>query len=180
MLAWKPRPRALTTPVVSVRSNPKGLPMARQACPTRTAEESPSVTGRSRETGALTLSTARSRALSAPAQTGAGGQWQARLIAAGLLQIKAGGVHAAPQQPGVPQQQQEQQEQEEQQQQQAGRQALSDAQQQQWPSSAAGLPTRKPSNACCTPSGPSSSTRDTLAPGSTLPAAPPSTLPSTW
>lgn len=69
-LTWKPRPRALTTPVVSVRSNPNGLPMARQACPTRTPAESPSGTGRSREAGALTLSTARSRALSAPAGRG--------------------------------------------------------------------------------------------------------------
>ncbi len=39
-LAWKPRPSALTTPVVSVRSKPKGLPMARQACPTRTCRRS--------------------------------------------------------------------------------------------------------------------------------------------
>lgn len=42
---WKPRPSALTTPVVRVRSKPKGLPMARQAWPTRTCRHGPGAKG---------------------------------------------------------------------------------------------------------------------------------------
>lgn len=62
------KPGRARPPAVMERSKPKGLPMARQACPTRTPAESPSDTGRSSEAGAFTLSTARSRALSAPSR----------------------------------------------------------------------------------------------------------------
>ena len=55
--------------MVSVWSKPKGLPIARTCCPTRSARDSPSATGRSACFGALTWSTARSFARSAPTST---------------------------------------------------------------------------------------------------------------
>ena len=55
-----------TTPVVSVRSNPNGLPIATVGSPTRTAEESPSSSGWSILPFGLTASTARSVSGSLP------------------------------------------------------------------------------------------------------------------
>ena len=66
---WMPRPNPDTTPVVSVLSNPKGLPMASVCCPTRSASESPSAAGRSSDGGALIRMTARSFDRSTPTRT---------------------------------------------------------------------------------------------------------------
>jgi hypothetical protein len=55
-----------TTPVVSVRSRPNGLPIATVGSPTRTAPESPRVSGWSSTSFGLTASTARSVSASLP------------------------------------------------------------------------------------------------------------------
>ena len=64
--AWIWRWRAETMPLVTVRSSPKGLPIATTGSPTSTFEESPSVSGWSWSEGAFTLSSARSVAGSVP------------------------------------------------------------------------------------------------------------------
>jgi hypothetical protein len=60
------------TPVVSVRSKPKGEPMARHSCPTRTPALEPSCSGFSTSLAAGTFSTARSAAAAAAAAAAAG------------------------------------------------------------------------------------------------------------
>ena len=60
------RSRALTMPLVTVLSSPKGLPIATTPSPTVTADESPSVSGVSFDAGASTCSTARSVETSVP------------------------------------------------------------------------------------------------------------------
>jgi hypothetical protein len=57
---WIVRPRALTIPVVSVWSRPKGLPIAKTFCPTCTSVLVPTLIGTRFCRGALILSTARS------------------------------------------------------------------------------------------------------------------------
>ena len=57
---------AETTPVVSVRSRPNGLPIATVGSPTRTAPESPSASGWSLTSLGFTASTARSVSASLP------------------------------------------------------------------------------------------------------------------
>ncbi len=54
------RPSALTTPVVRVWSRPKGLPMARTVCPTRTSCDVPGSMGVSLSAGTSILRTAMS------------------------------------------------------------------------------------------------------------------------
>mmetsp|Transcript_6562 Transcript_6562/g.26636 ORF Transcript_6562/g.26636 Transcript_6562/m.26636 type:complete len:275 (-) Transcript_6562:369-1193(-) len=63
---WIVRFKPETTPVVSVWSNPKGLPMANTACPTRTFLLTPTVAGAKNSLGAFTLITAKSLLLSTP------------------------------------------------------------------------------------------------------------------
>jgi len=54
------RSSALITPVVSVRSRPKGLPIASTRCPTRSVSEAPSGSGATLSWAGSTRSTARS------------------------------------------------------------------------------------------------------------------------
>jgi hypothetical protein len=60
------RCKALTMPLVSDPSRPKGLPIATTACPTTTLLELASVSGRRSDAGASTFSTARSLDASVP------------------------------------------------------------------------------------------------------------------
>ena len=60
------RPSALTMPLVSVKSCPKGLPMASASCPTRRSSTSPRGSGRSSRAPASIFSTARSELGSPP------------------------------------------------------------------------------------------------------------------
>ncbi len=53
----KLRPRALTTPAVTVESKPNGLPMATTSCPTRSSDELPSVACGSPDASAWTTAT---------------------------------------------------------------------------------------------------------------------------
>ena len=66
---------AETTPVVSVRSSPNGLPIATVGSPTRTAEESPSASGCRSASLGLTDSTARSVSASLPTTRAATVRW---------------------------------------------------------------------------------------------------------
>ena len=64
--AWIARCSALTIPLVTVSSRPKGLPIATTPSPTCRSAESPTVSGCSSAEGASTLITARSVDLSVP------------------------------------------------------------------------------------------------------------------
>ncbi len=69
------RPRALTTPTVSVWSSPKGLPMASTRWPTTSPREAPRSSGRRLSRGASMRSTAMSLSGAEPTTSAGQSVW---------------------------------------------------------------------------------------------------------
>ncbi len=73
------RPRALTMPLVTVWSKPKGLPMATTFCPTCRSRDAPMTTGARPPTRSPSLRTAMSLVASRPTRVASTCLWSGRL-----------------------------------------------------------------------------------------------------